>query len=147
MAFLKHSRLKGIGLKNQKPQPNIILWQYTARGKYDRLYDPCGNPPKEDGQDGVWGCNQLCQEMGYNVIKTDITLAEDKDLPKLAKAMEQQPLSTGADKKDEGECDGDEGDQKGKKKATRDIRYGERAEEVEDDEAEYDDEHEYESDE
>ena len=64
--------------------------------------------------------------------------------------MEQQPLRAGADNKDQGECDGDggdEGNQKGKKKATRDMRYGERAEEVEDDEAEYDDEHEYESDE
>lgn len=145
--LLKHGGPKGTGLKNRKPQPNIVSWQYTAKGKYDELYDPCGEPPKEEGKDGVWGCNRLCQEMGYNVIPTDTTLAEDKDLPKLAKEMEQQPLSTGADKKDEGECDGDEGDQKGKKKATRDMRYGERAEQVEDDEAEYDDEHEDKSDE
>lgn len=88
--------------------------------------------------------------MGYNVIPKDTTHAEEKELPKLDKPVEQQQLCAGADNKDEGECDrddGDEGDQKGKKKATRDVRYGARVKEIEDDEVGYDEEHEDETDE
>ena len=62
--------------------------------------------------------------------------------------MEQQPPRAGADNKDQGECDGDggdEGNQKGKKKATRDMRYGAKVEEIEDGEVGYDEEHEDES--
>lgn len=72
--YLVNNNMKGLKGKTN-PKPKSIAWRHTA--KNDEAYDPCGKGDKD-----AWGCDALCDKMGFTVV--DVETKEATSYPKVA---------------------------------------------------------------
>lgn len=81
--YLVNNNMKGLKGK-MNPKPKFIAWRHTA--KNDEAYNPCGTGDKD-----AWGCDALCDKMGFSVV--DVETKEATSYPKVAHTAQKTVMT------------------------------------------------------